>query len=87
MSRRCLPAQRDRLLHAGDAIQDCAGVRDATIVDAETDPTNAWTLEVVLEGAAVPPQILRELVLHDLALREAPTRGDPAQTVLVATPA
>lgn len=67
-----------------DALPSVAAV---DILAPDTDPTHSWTVELIIEGAAVPPHVLRILAETSLSLRPAASRDGPGPHSVVVTTA
>lgn len=79
----CTVDQRERVEQAAYALRDLSCVVAVDVLEPEAGQHQAWTVDAVVEGRTVPPTVLRELAIYELALRPSPTR--PNHCSLVAT--
>lgn len=77
---------RGRVESVGGDLDAFACVRAVDTVPPDVDPTGKWVVEIVVEGATIPPQVLD--VLADVGLQVRPgasdTQGRPVHAVVVA---
>jgi hypothetical protein len=67
----CTVAQRERVRDAAAALDTHPAVLAPSTIEPGADPTNAWTLEFLIDEGyrGVPSAVLRDLADHDLAIR------------------
>jgi hypothetical protein len=86
----CVKA-RTRVRNCASALDALACVCAADVLDPNTDPTDRWTIEVVVEHSThlqtsgVPPAVLAALANHDLTVRGVTQQGAGSFSVVVAT--
>jgi len=78
-----MAASRLRVQRGARACERLSAV-EATDVLAPDGCRRAWTLELVVEGERVPPDVLRELGASDVSLVDATRQGSPAHVVVTA---
>jgi len=85
MSAHCQPAARERARQAQREFRAEACVAHADLLTPATDPTDRWTLDIVVwsESGRVPAVVARILGEHDLDHRAAP-QGGTVQVLAVA---
>jgi len=81
----CQPRARDHLQRAARRVEVWPAVVATTVLSPAETPQSRWTLEVVVEGATAPPQVLQTLAEHDCAIDAGASgvRGQPPHTLLV----
>jgi len=65
--------------HARAAVARLGGRPDVLgtdLIAPDTDPTNRWTVEIAIEGDAVPPAVLRILADEGLSVIDAGPRAE-----------
>lgn len=80
----CTVDARKRTRKAADALEVHHQVEAVDVLAPATDPTNRWTIELVLCVNGVPDTILDTLAEYQLTLRHAGPRGPYWHVVAVA---
>jgi len=85
MSKHCQLDQRDRLEAVAWELQQAEDIdlEACDVLPPAKSEHNRWTLDaVVVDETGIPPEVSRELALHELTLRPAPSRGGDLQSVV-----
>lgn len=80
----CTVEQRQNARDCATACLDEPAVVAADALDPATDPTDRWTVELVLCVDGVPPAVSRLLSLYDLTIRDVSPQRDQWRAVAVA---
>lgn len=75
-------AARDRCRRAINALRNLPCVPAATLYPPSEDTHDDYSFEATITQAGVPPSVLRELALEDLALHSMKKRGSPVHTIV-----
>jgi hypothetical protein len=81
---RCLARERTRAHNAADTLAMHDRVEAVDVLAPDTNPTNRWTIELVLCARGVPHDVLDVLGSYQLTLRDASPQGTYWQAVAVA---
>jgi len=73
----CTVDRRRRARRCGAALETVAPVQAVDVLDPHTDPTQRWTVEIVLAPSAggLPPEVLSTLAAHQLSVRDVSPQG------------
>jgi len=80
----CSVLARDKIYAAAAELERLDHVVAADCINP-TDNRHAWALEVVCHTEAVPPEVMREIVLAELDYRPALSGVQGSQAQIVAT--
>lgn len=80
----CIARARKRARKAADKLELHHRVEAVDVLAPEADPTNKWTIELVLCAEGVPHDVLDLLGSYQLTLRESQPQGPYWQAVAVA---
>ena len=80
----CTVDARKRTRKAADTLELHRQVDAVDVIEPATDPTDRWTIELVVCVNGVPDTILDTLAEHELTLRHAGPRGPYWHVVAVA---
>ena len=80
----CAARARKRARKAGDKLTRHHRVEAVDVLAPDTDPTDRWTVELVLCAEGVPHDVLDLLGSYQLTLRTAQPQGPYWQAVAVA---
>lgn len=86
MSQHCRVDGRQRAYAAADALRERGVVVAVDVIQPTDDPTESWTLDILLERRAngVPAPVLSELAARDLTLLDVGLQGGYWQALATA---
>lgn len=79
----CTVAKRERARKCADTLAARESVLAVDVLDPHTDPTDRWTLDIVLCTEGVPPVALDDLGNYQATLRSVARQGTHWQAVAV----
>jgi len=77
----CTVDARKSVRRVADALRACDSVAAVDVLPPTKSQFDDWTIDAVVRGDGVPPEILRELALEGLTLRPMPQRAEFSSVV------
>jgi len=71
----CTVSTRKRARKCAETLAVREPVVGVDVLEPHADPTDCWTLDIVLDTRGVPPQVLDDLGSYQATLRDASPQG------------